>query len=42
MYIAGKEGEDVDKEEELRELYITQLQCYGREAIDELDMIQQV
>jgi len=41
MYIARKDGE-VDQEKELRELYLTQIQCYAREAIDDLDMLQQV
>lgn len=41
MYIARKDGE-VDQDKELRELYITQIQCYAREAIDDLDMLQQV
>ena len=41
MYIARKDGE-VDQEKELRELYVTQIQCYAREAIDDLDMLQQV
>jgi len=40
MYIARKDGE-VDQEKELRELYVTQIQCYAREAIDDLDMLQQ-
>eukprot|EP01032_Pedospumella_encystans_P032848 gene32848-37095_t len=40
MYIARKDG-DVDQEKELRELYVTQIQCYAREAIDDLDMLQQ-
>ncbi len=41
MYIARKDGE-VNNESELRELYLTQVQCYAREAIDDLDMLQQV
>lgn len=41
MYIARKDGE-VDQDKELRELYVTQIQCYAREAIDDLDMLQQV
>ena len=35
-------GDAIDYEEERRELYIAQLQCFARDAIDELDMLQQV
>lgn len=41
LYIAKKDG-DVDHEDEMRELHLTQLQCYIRDSMDELDMLQQV
>jgi len=42
LYIARKDDAEVEHEGELRELYLTQAQCYAREAIDDLDMLQQV
>jgi hypothetical protein len=43
LYIAKKDEDGGgDQEAALRELYLTQLQCYARESMDELDMIQQV
>lgn len=32
----------MDHEDEMRELHLTQLQCYIRDSTDELDMLQQV
>lgn len=43
MYIARKDETDAgDHDAELRELYLTQIQCYVRESMDEIDMINQV
>lgn len=44
IYISRKDGggEGVEPEEEERELHLTQLQCYIRDAMDDLDMLQQV
>lgn len=42
LYIARKDDAEVEHEGELRELYLTQAQCYAREAVDDLDMLQQV
>ena len=33
---------DLDCEEETRSLMLLQLQCYGRDAVDEMDLIEQV
>jgi hypothetical protein len=43
LYIARKdETEAGDHDTEMRELYVTQIQCYARESMDELDLISQV
>jgi hypothetical protein len=43
LYIARKdETEAGDHDAEMRELYVTQIQCYARESMDELDLISQV
>ncbi|KAJ1416541.1 TAP42-like protein [Ochromonadaceae sp. CCMP2298] len=40
LHITKADGE-VDHEEEARELFLTQLQCYCREAMDDMDSLQQ-
>lgn len=37
-----KDDSDIDHEEELREMLITQAQSYARDALDDLEMIPQV
>ena len=37
----GRDG-DLDCEEETRSLLLLQLQSYGRDSVDEMDLIQQV
>mmetsp|Transcript_15013 Transcript_15013/g.25046 ORF Transcript_15013/g.25046 Transcript_15013/m.25046 type:complete len:386 (+) Transcript_15013:2596-3753(+) len=42
VYIGRKDNDnDIDVEDHLREFYITQLQCYAREGLDEIDGIRQ-
>lgn len=42
LLAATREDVHVDHEEELRELLVAQAQSFARDALDELDMIDQV